>query len=1032
MQPIRPDMTIDTTTPDVITKATTAFTSFLERSIPPPSPELEEICRYLMPKRTSRTSCTRQHEITSAITFDPSFCVNCGRCIRICADIQGIGALNYPNPRLRVNECISCGQCLTVCPTKALIATPSTSQVLKAMVSGKTMILQIAPAVRVSIGELFGDPIGSYCAGKIVAAAKRMGFKYVLDVAFGADVTIWEEGTEFLDRMKHNGVLPMFTSCCPAWINLIERLHPELIRNLSTTKSPHMILARLVRTYLANRMRIKSDQMFIVSLMPCVAKKDEIKRMQHVGDINAVLTAREFGQLCNEFGIEWGKLPDESFDSLSPATACGIQFGISGGVAEASVRYIYEMVMRQKLGELKFECFDVNGDIQTAEIEMNEMNIRIAICNGSNAARELIESDGYKRFDLIEVMVCIGGCICGAGQPILRSRKLAEARRETLRMKKADVSSENEEVRQLYSKFLDIPGSKRAYELFHVHYEPQESITLAHLRQSQSLPVVAYGSSSGTAIRFARIIAGLIGTPSVAADSLSVASLIRRGTAIFVISTIGDGEFPTNCRRLAGELRQSVLKNVKFAVVGLGKQTYRHFCRAGRQYDEILLQAGAQQILPFSSIDTGVDDRGEGSFEKWIFGLCSKMGLPRPKIGLTMLFSVEPATDDSVIETSMRPLSFEIGTLRETRRISPDGVPVINCFSFKLPVGMSYHAGHVVQILPENAVELTDNVLKALNIAANDVFKITQNGMTMDNIIPQKVTAKQLFTQYLDLSGPAPRTIFRAFLHVANEKGQQRISMLIDPKEEEKLQNYIKQKRDIAGVICDLSQYGVPSMDDLLSSIPQIRPRTYQIISTPSKSRGLIEIIVKRNTFGLNNERFGMCSGFLESPQLRRVALRIRPGIFHVPDDRDTPLIMIGVGLGVMAFKGLIEDRDPEHGIVLLIYGTSLRERSIKIVEIFEKLKASGHITDLLFAFSKENGDQPIHVQDVLRQNLSLIWKYWQDPSCRIFYSGKFRTVSDDISKILVDLTMSQGNVNESTAQEFNSSHHFTSLYYDA
>jgi NADH-quinone oxidoreductase subunit G len=210
-----------------------------------------------------------------------------------------------------------------------------------------------------------------------------MGFKYVLDVAFGADMTIWEEGTELLHRIHKDGVLPMFTSCCPAWVNLVERLHPELIRNLSTTKSPHMILARLVRTRFAEMIRVKPEQIFLVSLMPCVAKKDEIKRMQHIGDVNAVLTVRQFGEMCSEFGLEWAKLPDEKFDSLSTATACGVQFGISGGVAEASVRFVDEKVTGKKLGQLQFEQFGATGSIQWAICRSASQSATAAVLRGS-------------------------------------------------------------------------------------------------------------------------------------------------------------------------------------------------------------------------------------------------------------------------------------------------------------------------------------------------------------------------------------------------------------------------------------------------------------------------------------------------------------------------------------------------------------------------------------------------------------------------------------------------------------------------
>jgi sulfite reductase alpha subunit-like flavoprotein len=355
---------------------------------------------------------------------------------------------------------------------------------------------------------------------------------------------------------------------------------------------------------------------------------------------------------------------------------------------------------------------------------------------------------------------------------------------------------------------------------------------------------------------------------------------------------------------------------------------------------------------------------------------------------------------------------------------------VINQFNIKLPAGMCYQAGNVVQILPENPLELTERVLEALKIPPDDVYKVTQNGTTMDNIVPQKVTARQLFTQYLDLNGPPPRTVFRAFSHAANDKGQARIASLLDPKEESQLKAYIKQKKNTAGVVCDLAQYGVPAMDALLSSVPQIRPRTYQIMSVPLKSRGHIQLCVGRQVFGVDGERLGLCTGFLEQPQRRRVALRIRPGKFQQPEDRGTPLIVVGIGIGVLPFKPIIEDRDPSHGPLLLVYGTRTREESQFMVDILDGLKKANQITDLIYVFSRENPEKRVHVQDVLMENMPLLWKYWQDPTCRMYYAGSWAAVCEELKRIMLETTISQGGVNEATAQEFNASHQFAFLNY--
>lgn len=245
MQKVRPGMIIETNSQDVLEKVKRSYTNFIDMPVVPPSKDLEEICNYLYPRNAVRT---REFETTNSLTFIPENCINCGRCVRMCSDIQNIGALNDSNPRMRQNECISCGQCIPVCPTPALTETSSIPSILRAIVNQKILIMQLAPSVRVSVAELFNEPIGTICTGKIISAARKIGFKYIFDTNFGADVTIVEEGTELLNRLNNKGVLPQFTSCCPAWVNYVEKIHTELIPNLSTTKSPHMIVGSLIRT----------------------------------------------------------------------------------------------------------------------------------------------------------------------------------------------------------------------------------------------------------------------------------------------------------------------------------------------------------------------------------------------------------------------------------------------------------------------------------------------------------------------------------------------------------------------------------------------------------------------------------------------------------------------------------------------------------------------------------------------------------------------------------------------------------------
>ena len=263
-------MNIETNTPEIRRKAYSNLSSFTDISCLPMTKEIEEMINYFSIKKIRRT---RQAEKTNSILFDPSLCINCSRCIRMCSDVQCIGALEEDSHSLNENDCIQCGQCITVCPTNALRASPSSSKVIRALASGKIMILQIAPSVRVSIGECFGNPIGTLVTGKIISAARDIGFHYIFDVEMGSDIVIIEEGTELIHRLNSNGKLPMFSSCCPSWINYVEKLHPDLIPFLSSTKSPHMCTGSIINSYFSKIKNIDPYQLFLVSLMPCTEKK---------------------------------------------------------------------------------------------------------------------------------------------------------------------------------------------------------------------------------------------------------------------------------------------------------------------------------------------------------------------------------------------------------------------------------------------------------------------------------------------------------------------------------------------------------------------------------------------------------------------------------------------------------------------------------------------------------------------------------------------------------------------------------------
>ncbi len=457
----------------------------------------------------ARSECVLDASV--AITRDLSKCILCRRCVTVCNDIQGVGVLNAQNrgfetvigpamdlPIGAVN-CSFCGQCTVVCPVGALKETDGTQRVWDALGDRKKrVVVQVAPAVRVAIGEEFGFPAGTRVTGKLAAALHVLGFNDVFDTNFTADVTILEEGTELLNRLKStfDGVpatLPMITSCSPGWIKYVEHTYPEKLAHLSTCKSPHTMMGALIKSYYANKIQTAPEDLYVVSVMPCTAKKFEIARaeMQNGGlpNVDAVLTTRELAAMIKEAGIDLSSLAEEEFDHpLGFSTGAADIFGLTGGVMEAALRTVYELVTGRELPFEKLHVSPIVGleQVKQADIVIENpvdayrfldgVTLKIAVTSGLKGANLLMEqiAKGESPYHFIEVMGCPGGCISGGGQPRsddpeFRSKRMAglysEDEEKTLRK-----SHENPYVTELYREFLDYPSSHTAHELLHTHY----------------------------------------------------------------------------------------------------------------------------------------------------------------------------------------------------------------------------------------------------------------------------------------------------------------------------------------------------------------------------------------------------------------------------------------------------------------------------------------------------------------------------------------------------------------------------------
>lgn len=442
-------------------------------------------------------------DVSPSIVRDNSKCIHCRRCIAACQNVQRIGAIGMSKRgfkstvgsafgvSLANSPCVNCGQCIEACPVGALHEKSEIDNVWAAIADpDKFVCVQPAPAVRAALGEEFGLPIGTCVTGKMVASMRRLGFDKVFDTDFGADLTILEEGTELLGRINNGGVLPMITSCSPGWITYCEKFFPEFIPNLSSCKSPHEMTGAMIKSYYAEKMGIDPEKIFVVSVMPCTAKKYEAQRPELVTnglrDVDAVLTVREYARMVKTAGIDFVDLDDEEFDSiLGESTGAGVIFGATGGVMEAALRTVYEKVTGKELKNLDFTSVRGFEGIKEAEIDLNGTKITVAVAHGTGNAEKLLNAvkAGEKNYTFIEIMCCPGGCITGGGQPIVNAKTLMSVNVKELRAKvlydedaakPKRKSHENAEVMNLYKEFLGEPNSHKAHELLHTTYSAKE------------------------------------------------------------------------------------------------------------------------------------------------------------------------------------------------------------------------------------------------------------------------------------------------------------------------------------------------------------------------------------------------------------------------------------------------------------------------------------------------------------------------------------------------------------------------------
>lgn len=432
---------------------------------------------------------------SGALKRDPNKCIMCRRCETMCNQVQTVGALTAfgrgfdavvapaEMQPLVDSSCVYCGQCVSVCPTAALTGVGYIQETWNALFDKtKIVVVQVAPAVRVAIGEEFGLPPGQPVTGKLVAGLRRLGFNAVFDTTFGADLTVVEEAHEIIERVTKNENLPILTSCCPGWINFLKHHFPSLNYMPSSCKSPQQMIGAVSKSYYASKMGIEPKDLVMVSVMPCIAKKYEAALPEHrandLADVDYVITTRELAKMLKESGIDLRHMPDEGFDDpLGESTGAGVIFGASGGVLEAALRTVYESVTGKELEDVNFTAVRGMAGVREASIQLNGRTVRVAAASGLGNARKILENieKGTAQYDVIEIMACPGGCVNGGGQPYSQERmEVIEQRIKGLYLidgwQTVRKSHKNPAIQRLYQDFLGEPGSEKAHELLHVSH----------------------------------------------------------------------------------------------------------------------------------------------------------------------------------------------------------------------------------------------------------------------------------------------------------------------------------------------------------------------------------------------------------------------------------------------------------------------------------------------------------------------------------------------------------------------------------
>eukprot|EP01029_Cantina_marsupialis_P000003 TRINITY_DN0_c0_g2_i2.p1 TRINITY_DN0_c0_g2~~TRINITY_DN0_c0_g2_i2.p1 ORF type:complete len:1118 (-),score=455.47 TRINITY_DN0_c0_g2_i2:14-3367(-) len=1013
-QPVVDGMNISTNSPGVKSKRIEAIRANIIQpaTIPAPSFVTGEMEDLMLDTLDS----------SNALVRDPSLCVGCTRCVRACSNIAGMDVLAAnmnegaepiilrDSTAIGINEtdCISCGQCLNFCPTNAIRDNSRIDEVNKALDSGKIMVLQTAPAPRVAIAEEFGLEPGTIATEKMVGAAKAAGFHFVFDTNFTADLTIMEEAHELLHRLKNGGALPMFTSCCPGWVNMVEKTYPELIPNLSSCRSPMMMLASLVKVYWAQKMEYDSKNVYQVALMPCTAKKDEIEREQMwlpdgTRAVDAVLTTREFAQLLKKRSFDkWEMMPEEKYDNpLGESSGAAVIFGATGGVMEAALRTAYETVTGDRLEKVNFDqCRGMEG-VKEFKIDVGGTELKCGVVHAGVHARKFMKKvinkePGFDDFHFVEVMTCEGGCIGGGGQPRSLDPEALKKRTEAIYDidERAVIrrSHENESVKKLYADFLGEPNSHKAHELLHTNYNNrkktivEDETTKTKVAGGTGGVLILYGSQGGTTAQAARALEaevmavgkGKIPVRCVPMGDYDAMELCMEEKVVMLTCTYGRGEFPDAAKPFWNALKdeslpENFLANVQFTVFGLGSSQYKFFCRAARELDARMEELGGTRCQERGEGDEAAVGKYLAAYDSWSSSVVSVLTGASKKEVLN-----EPPAPKYLVSLGLT------GGLRATSRLPPPGYHFcrltssteetgpgydrpLNTFVFDLEgSGMEYVIGDHASIMPRLSDELVDAFLRmyGLEVLENHALNIAPLDPLTESEFPPSLTVRELVSQYLDLPAPPTKKFLRQLsLYADDAEESSRLRDLCKDDNEYEFNKFVQEYSTFE--VLEMFKSARPPLDSIISFFPVIKPRLYSIASCSDYCKGNLELgIVKYNWETPSKRvRTGLCTGYLwdlEPKNRPKIAMKIVHGILYPPQDSLTPQIYMGLGSGIAPFRGFCQNREylmkeegKELGPAYLYFGCRYDDKDYVYGPDFERWVEMGVLTAVIPAFSR-------------------------------------------------------------------------------